>query len=325
MRTARLLLLAAGLTVVGVLVWHAGPRLILDMLLRVGWRVPIVAAIFALYLATRALALWRSVPCGSLRYSDVLRIRLSGDAIEVLTFSGPFVAEPAKGWLLAQSRLAPADAFAAVATEYLLYNVVTSFLAAGSVSTLLIRGALGAAGEIGAIVVLAVAIAFLAACVYASVSGTGVIVPILRSTRIVIGQSRAAFIVEKFTPIEERLVTLLHSRHVRLAELLAIESASQVLLMSEIRIVLAALGTSASWGDAFLIEGAVKFIGAAFPSIPGQVGAAEGVYELLAAAVGFPAQTGLTLALVRRLRSVLVAVAGLIVLARFETREPEVT
>jgi len=47
-------------------------------------------------------------------------------------------------------------------------------------------------------------------------------------------------------------------------------------------------------------------IGLVFAFVPGQVGAAESVYVLLARAVGLPAVVGLTLALVRRVRGLLV-------------------
>src|SRR5207244_10663143 len=109
------------------------------MLTRVGWNFPAAAAIYAAHLGIRAAALWRSVLGGPVSYGDVLRIRLSGDALETLTFTGPFLAEPAKGWLLTHRGLATADAFASVATEYLLYTVVSAWLATIALALLLAR------------------------------------------------------------------------------------------------------------------------------------------------------------------------------------------
>jgi hypothetical protein len=68
------------------------------------------------------------------------------------------------------------------------------------------------------------------------------------------------------------------------------------------------------WDDALVFEGASKFIGAANFLEPGQIAAQEGVYTLLAATLGAPAAAGLTLALARRIRGVIVAVAGLALL-----------
>ena len=68
-------------------------------------------------------------------------------------------------------------------------------------------------------------------------------------------------------------------------------------------------------GLIFPYEGGVKFVPIAFAFIPGQFGALEGVHALLAAAIGLPAAVGLTLALVRRMRGLLVAAVGVVVLA----------
>ena len=86
-------------------------------------------------------------------------------------------------------------------------------------------------------------------------------------------------------------------------------------MILEIWIVVAALGFRLPWRDPLIIEGGVKFIAVAFSFIPGQFGASEGVYALLFGAIGLPTAAGLTLALVRRVRGVLVAAAGVITLA----------
>lgn len=315
-RTVRLLLLVLGLGIVALLVWRAGPRLVLNMLARVGWSVPAAAAVYAAHLGIRATALWRSVLGGSVSYGDVLRVRLSGEAVEMLTFTGPFLAEPAKGWLLKHRGLATADAFAAVATEYLLYTVVSSWLATIALSLLLARGVLPPAVRPAAVVILAGTIAFVAAFAFAAITGIGLIAPLVRASRVLIGTRRAERAAREVRPVEHVLVTFLHASPRRLAEVFAMETAAHVLLIVEIWIVVAALGFRLSWRDPLIVEGGVKFIAIAFSFIPGQFGASEGVYALLFGAIGLPTAAGLTLALVRRVRSLLVAAAGVVVLAR---------
>jgi hypothetical protein len=63
--------------------------------------------------------------------------------------------------------------------------------------------------------------------------------------------------------------------------------------------------------NALVMEGAIKLIGAVFFFIPGQLGAAEGVYVVLSDTLNVGPAAGLTLALIRRLRAMLVAAAGL--------------
>jgi hypothetical protein len=315
-RTLRVLLLVAGISVIGLLIRQTGPRLIWSMLLGVGWRVPVVAGIYAMYLGARAVALWRASPAGAIRLKDVLRVRISGDVIEALTFTGPFFAEPAKGWFLMRYGLTATDAFATVAVEFVLYDVATSVLEIAALSLLLADGAIPEALRPGAMAVLVIPIAFLAACAWAAITGVGVIVPMLRWSRVVVGASAAGWATDKVAPIERVLVEFLHVQHRRVAEVLAIQTASHLLLIFEVWVVLRALGFSGTL-HALIIEGGAKLIGLVFAFVPGQVGAAESVYVLLARAVGLPAAVGLTLALVRRVRGLLVGAIGVGALTLF--------
>jgi len=310
-RTVRVLLFIVGFGIVVLLVRHVGVRVVTGMLARVGWGFAAVTVVYALCVAIRAAALWRSVPAGAVRYADVLRIRLSGEAVEKLTLTGPFLAEPAKGWLLARRGLPAADAFAAVAAEYLLYAVVSAWLATFALSMLLARGSLPPAARIGAVVVLSVTLAFIAAFAFAAITGIGLIVPIARSTRPLVGASLAERVALTIDPVERVLVAFLHAHPTRLAQVIVLEVTAQLLLVLEIWIVIVAIGLPWRWSDPFVVEGGVKFIDVAFSFVPGQVGVSEGVFAMLFGAIGLPAAAGLTLALVRRIRALLVAAAGL--------------
>ena len=184
-------------------------------------------------------------------------------------------------------------------------------------SLLLAGGALREAVRPAAMVVLAIPVAFLAACAWAAITGVGVIVPMLRWSRVVVGTSAAGWAADKVAPIERVLVEVLHVHHRRCAEVLAIETASHLLLILEVWVVLRALGFSGAL-HALIIEGGAKLIGLVFAFVPGQVGAAESVYVLLARAVGVPAAVGLTLALVRRVRGLLVGAIGVGALTLFK-------
>jgi hypothetical protein len=320
-RTIRLLLLVLGLGIVAFLIWDAGPRLVLTMLRRIGWSFFAVAGLYALHLTIRAAALRRAVVCGPLRYMDALRIRLVGDTVDKLTFTGPFLALPAKGWLLKQRGLPGPDAYAAVAAEYLVYTVVSAWLVMVAMSLLLTQGSFPPAAGPAAVVAVVIAIAFLVAFAFAAMTGIGLIVPILRASRLLIGRRRAEYAAGEFDRVERVLIAFLHGHPWRLAELLVLEAAGHLALIAEIWLVMPALGLGLSWTGVLILEGGAKFIAIAFAFIPGQVGASEGVYALLAGIVGLPAAAGLTLALVRRMRGLLVAAAGVVVLSSFGNRD----
>jgi hypothetical protein len=79
----------------------------------------------------------------------------------------------------------------------------------------------------------------------------------------------------------------------------------------ELYAIIQALDLAAGLWTAFVIEGATKFIGLAFFFIPGQIGASEGAHTVIFDVLGLPAVAGFTVPFVRRIRSALVAGAGL--------------
>ncbi|HUK33093.1 MAG TPA: lysylphosphatidylglycerol synthase domain-containing protein [Vicinamibacterales bacterium] len=311
-----MLLLTAGLAIVALLIGHIGARAIADLVVRVGGNFFAIVGLYALYVAIRATALWATLDTGLVRYAEVLRIRFSGEAVEVLTFTGPFLAEPAQGVLLTARRLTPAAAFAAVLTEYLLYAAVSSSLAVAALSFLLTARELPTGVHVGAFAIAVLTTAFLAAVLFAAVTGVGLIVPILRATRRVLGV-RAERAARHFTSIEALMIDLLHNHPKRCLRVAAIEVMAQATLVSELWLILGALGIARSWSSALIVEGGIKFVGTAFSFIPGQLGASETVYTVLARAIGLPMSVGLAVALIRRLRSIAVATAGVLALTLF--------
>jgi lysylphosphatidylglycerol synthase-like protein len=311
-RAFRALLIVAGGAVLVWLVRSIGAGTITALLRRVRWTLPAVALVYLAHLSVRALALWRALPAARVPFHDVLRVRLAGEAVEMLTFTGPFLAEPAKGWLLERRGLDGPHAFGGVAIEYLLYTTVSAWMAMASLTILAARGALPEglhAAVVGIVVGMAVFTLGLAA---AAITGIGLIVPVLRAAGRVAGAARIEAAAARVDPIERVLVAFLHSRPARLAEVLAIEAAGHSLLAFEIWLLARALAAPFSVVDALIVEGAVKFISIAFFFVPGQIGASEGVYALVLRALGFPPAIGLTMALVRRVRGLLAAGVGVV-------------
>ncbi len=315
----RRLALVAGLGLVVLLVLHIGPRVIVDLIVVVRWRFLAIAATYALYVLVRATALWTMLDAGLVPYADVLRIRLSGEAVEVLTFTGPFLAEPAKSLLLTARGVAPASAFAADLTEYLLYAAVSSSLALIGLSVLLSKDSVPSSVQIAAIVIATLTAAFLGAVLFAAITGIGLIVPVVRAARRVFG-ARAEHAARAFADVEALMIDLLHHHPRRCAGVAAIEAVAQAALVYEMWLIIGALGFSRSWSSALVVEGGIKFVATAFSFIPGQLGASETVYTLLARAIGLPSSAGLAVALVRRLRSIAVATAGVCVLTLFKRK-----
>jgi hypothetical protein len=313
-RVLRTAVALAGVCLLVLLVRRIGAATIADMLRRVGWSFGLVAVIYAVHTGLRGVALWQTLPDGALPLGDVVRIRFGTEGLEMLTLTGPFVAEPAKGWLLHRGGVDAARAFGAVAAEYLLYNLTAAWMAGASLSLLLSRDALPSALRAPALGLIVAIALVTTGSVVAAITGVGLIAPALRAIVGIIAPQHAAAVLTRVMPIEAVLVSFLHDRPARLAAVVAVEAAGHALLAIEIRVVLAALGFPGGWTVPLVVEGAVKFIGGIFFFVPGQVGVSESVYAVLMTAMGLPAAAGVTMALVRRARALVIGGIGFVLL-----------
>ena len=305
------------------LVIRLGVRQVARSLLEIGWHFALIAAIYVGYELVRSFAYWGCVTAtGRFPYWDLFRFRLSGEAIQFLTSTGPFLAEPAKMWLLRERGLSTKRAVAATVCEYLIYTLTSATLAVIGVVYLLGHVQVSRTVAVAARVAGLATAAFLATAVCAILGRIYLIGAILKWVRTLPAIGRHMRFPERdVRDTEDLLFIVLRDRPRRLLSILAVEFAAQTLLVLELFVLLRAAGVAFSAFQPFLIEGATKYIGLAFFFIPGQVGAAEGTYALIFSAIGLPASAGFSLAVARRLRSLLVAGLGLALAA---VRTPDV-
>lgn len=113
---------------------------------------------------------------------------------------------------------------------------------------------------------------------------------------------------------EDLLLLVLRDRPRRLGMIVLFQVATNVFLMLEILVALDAMGFAVPAHYPFLIEGGIKFISVAFFFIPTQVGVSEGTYAMLLDSLGLAAAAGVSLALIRRLCTLVVAAVGLVLI-----------
>jgi uncharacterized membrane protein YbhN (UPF0104 family) len=290
-----------------------GAAEIASLVLRVGWYFALIAVIYLGHQLIRASAYSKCVAANKRApYWEIVRIRLSGEAIQFLTSSGPFLAEPAKVWLLRRQGLSTKHATAATVAEYLIYTFTSAAFAIAGVTYLLNNFELSRPASVAAKIVVSVMGVFLlaAACaILCRIYLIGVLVKGVR--RLPVIRKSLHFNEKDVSDTEDLLFAVLRDRPLRFLSILAVEFAAQALLVLELIVLLRAIGQPVSAVYPFLIEAADKFVGLAFFFIPGQVGAAEGVNAIIFKTVGLPASAGFALAIVRRLRSLLLAGLGL--------------
>ena len=313
----RLFFLVAGLAIFVYLFVELGPGEVLAMLGRIGWGAVAIAVAYTIYQCSRAAALMASIASGrKLRFLDALWIRLSGEAVQFLTFTGPFLAEPAKAWLLKGRGLSAIEGFAATLTEYLCYTFTAAALSVAVLWWLLAVAEVEGAVRGVAIVILWVMALFLVAAAIAIALRVHLLGAILERVASLPGiRRRLRPNMHDVHRVEDLLLDVMHDRPARFARILIIESASHGLHILELFFILQALELGAGIGTATIIEGATKFVGLAFFFIPGQIGASEGTHTIIFDVVGLPAVAGFTVPFVRRIRGVLVAALGLVALS----------
>ena len=322
----RIVLLLLGATLLGFLLWRLGPGEIFALVGRAGWYFVPALGLYTMHHVVRAFALRACVlRQGLLGYGDALAIRLSGEAIQALTFSGPVLAEPTRAWLLTRRGLTLQEGFAAALTEYLVSAFVTAALSVAGLLYIVQTFSPPPVIAGTSVIVATVLGAFLAAAAIAVAARfylIGTIVDVLARVGVLRGRLRPN--IEWINRMEDMLLAVLRDRPALLGRVLLLEAAAQIPLVLELAVLLHALGIGASLLVPLLIEASAKAIGIVFMFVPQQMGVAEGAYALIFDVLALPAVAGFAIALLLRISALAVTAIWLALLARLTraTAEP---
>jgi hypothetical protein len=309
----RVVLLLGGAAFLVVLLWRLGPSDVLDAFGRVGWYFVPVLLLGAAHQATRALALHACVLRRHvLRYRDALAIRLSGEAIQSLTLTGPVLAEPTKAWLLETRGLTLQEGFAATITEYLIYTFVTAVMSITGLIYLIVKFDPSPTVRSIALAMVSLCVVFLLASAIAIGRRYYLIGTIIAAlARIGILRGRLTPDMTWINQMEDLLLIVFRDSPAQFARVALFETAAQTLLVLELFLLFHALHVIASAWAAFVTEASLKFFEFAFLFVPLQLGVSEGSYALVFGVMGLPVAAGFALAFLRRARSLMIATVGL--------------
>lgn len=281
----------------------------------VGWWFVLVVILGAVRMACRARAWMICADDSKLRFRDAFGAMLAADALGNLTPLGLLASEPTK-IMLTRSRISTVTSVASVTIENAFYTAsVLVVLLAGTWFFFQRAEVPPALEQLAEVIVIAIAIAaviglWLARSQPALLSRFAPLI-----TRLA---GRTAVPADALREVESRIYGVLRWPLGRLAHVGAWEAVFHVAAVTEVWLVLHLLpmAANATLVDAFLLESAGRFVTIAFKFIPYRLGIDEAGSGAVAQVIGIGPAAGVTLALVRRLRILVLNVFGLIRLAR---------
>jgi putative ABC transport system permease protein len=289
----------------GLLVYvlnRVGVQPVFDALGRIGFGFLILLAINGSRHVLRTLAMSAAVPPEHRRFNflQAFSVRLGGEAISFLTFTGPVLGEATKVALL-RKRMPLVYGVQAVVIDNILYNLsVIVFILSGACVMLLsydlpllVRYVLFCIAGVALLGILAAALAqkrrvTLLTWFIDQLARVGLKPKFLASRR------------EQIERVESHIYDFYKHRPGSFFAILALDFLSHASSVIEVYVTLRMLGFVPRVQAAYVIESLTKVINFVFGFVPATIGVYESGTALILKTLGYTAATGLTLAIVRK-------------------------
>lgn len=320
----RLVFLFIGLAALGGLIWHIGPSQIIHTTEQLGILsiliilLPLLAVyVFEAYGWQLTLGAWAD----RVSFLRLFAVRMAGEAINATTPTGMVGGEPMKAYLLKQYDVPMVDGLASLVTAktaMVLAQILFMFLGIGLMFWLL-------GGSDYNLVMAAVGLGLLAFglvllfVIQRHGIGKGILT-IFRRMRLPLRflESREAQLLE----LDETIRGFYRERGSTFKFVVCIYFVAWAIETFEVYAILYFLGMDVTMLSAFSIAAISVLIKGAGFFIPGSLGAQEGGYLVLLLSFGYDEVTGITFALIRRLREILWILIGLVFLAALKEKSP---
>jgi hypothetical protein len=300
--------LLAGCVLLVVLFVRLGPARILSLVAALGWNFPVIVVLFTGHELVRTVALSRWLPADQRpSVTELLRIRLLGEAAGALTRTGSLAAEPARAWLLANRGGQGVNGYCAAAGELLANSAASASVNLLVAGVVLWTDALdGRAIVVLAHVLLWSSLVYLAAVLGIVGSRAQLLGACARAAaRLPIIGHRLRLDSLKRRQLEVAIGALLE-RPSELARVALLEISAQALLISEVYWATRSMGVAVTIPSALVMEVMTRPL-----TIVELMGATEMGFAIVFSWLGVPAAIGFTLSLMKTLRSL--TTAGIVI------------
>jgi Lysylphosphatidylglycerol synthase TM region len=283
-----------------------------DAFVRIGWGFGAILLLSGAREAVRTLAWTRTIE-GPVRLSfqDAFRARLAGEALNNLLPMGMLVGEPMKAEHVGH-RLPFATAFSALVVEFAFYGVSLVLLFGAGVVTLF---------PSSAVLFVAVIALMIVPLVRNGNGRTGIAEP-----RDSSGQHVANVItrvLEKMRRLGDPVLRFAVLDPGRAWRLVVLEAAFQLFAVAEVYLTLALITPQhVAWSSALALETVSRAVTILFKMLPMRLGVDEAGAAVVADRLGLGSASGITLALVRRMRSLCWSAVGIVFVLMRSTWRP---
>jgi glycosyltransferase 2 family protein len=286
---------------------------IVDGIADVGWWFAAVLLLGAFRMVCRTRAWMACANNAQLRFRDAFGAWLAGDAIGNLTPLGLLASEPTK-ILMVRTRISTVTSIASVTIENAFYTAsVLAVLLTGTWLLLQRANVPEALVRIAEIGLIGIVVAALAG-IWAARTRPAILSRFAPWISKLAGRSNAP--ADAIREVEAQIYAVPQWPIARIAHVAAWEIAFHIAAVAEVWVVLMALVPEVTFVEAFLLESAGRFVTVAFKFVPYRLGIDEAGSGAVAAVLGLSPAIGVTLALVRRLRIMILNAFGLIPLVR---------
>jgi putative ABC transport system permease protein len=306
-----------GLGLFAYVIQRVGVQPIFDALKRVGFGFFPLLGIIGVRHALRTVSMSISVPAEHRKFTflQAFSARLGGEAISVLTFTGPLLGEATKVALL-RKRVPIVYGVSALVIDNILYNLsVVVFILSGAVVMLFFYPLPLFARYVLVGIAACAAFGIAIAAIAASRRIMLLSFIIERMARLGVAPRQFTKRREHVYELESHVYDFYKHRTGAFFSIFGLDFISHATSVGEVYVTLRMLGFTPLAQAAYIIESLTKVINFVFGFVPATIGVYETGNEIILRTLGFAAATGVALALVRKAGLLVWTVIGLMVLA----------
>jgi uncharacterized protein (TIRG00374 family) len=298
---------------------------VLDKARLLGWGFAFLIVLSGARQALRTLAWQHCVEPDGRRPSllDLFGLRLVGEAFNSLTPAGPLVGETAKAWAASQSMPAQSSLSSVVIENLIYYLAAVLFMLSGVVLVLLKLAPSHRSGWLAGGLVICFLISTAAACwiVRRRISLLGKALDYLK--RAGLGRAFLECHEQDLRAIEVGIHDFLLTRKSLLLGLLGLEFATNFTGIGEAYLILKVTTAHTSLLAAYLVESANRAVQLVFAFVPLGLGVDEGFTATTLRTLGYGASEGVSLAIIRRIRTLFWVALGLLLATKYSLARSE--